>query len=359
MMAMMRSWSGRLTHVALGFGAVLALLLCSSPHAQAADELRVITFEGYAEPAWLEPFEEKFNVEVKSVYIGSNDEYMAKLAADAGRGGYDVVLIVSALVQPAIRSGFLEPLNLDLLPNLKDQFESMQTMEINFHEGEMYAACIFWGTSPITASAAAMPEDADYGVLFDPQFAGKLAVWDDISSIADTATYMGYDNIWDLTDEELEAVKAKMIEQKPLLRKYWTRAGELIELFQTGEIVAANSWNYITNALNAADFPAIEILNDPPVAWIDNYSIVKGTKNLELAHHYINHIISAEIQALIGEHTGYTVCNPESKEHMDPVVWEKLYMDEGPDLVKDANLWEEIPRREKYNEIWNEIKGAN
>ena len=359
MMAMIRSWSGRLTHVALGFGALLALLLCSNPHTQAADELRVITFEGYAEPAWLEPFEEKYGVEVKSVYIGSNDEYMAKLAADAGRGGYDVVLIVSALVQPAIRSGFLEPLNLDLLPNLKDQFESMQTMEINFHEGEMYAACIFWGTSPITASAAAMPEDADYGVLFDPQYAGKLAVWDDISSIADTATYMGYENIWDLTDEELEAVKTKMIEQKPLLRKYWTRAGELIELFQTGEIVAANSWNYITNALNAADFPAIEILNDPPVAWIDNYSIVKGTKNLELAHQYINHIISAEIQALIGEHTGYTVCNPKSKEHMDPVVWEKLYMDEGPDLVKDANLWEEIPRREKYNEIWNEIKGAN
>ena len=47
---------------------------------------------------------------------------------------------------------------------------------------------------------------------------------------------MGYDNVWDLSDEELEAVKARLIEQKPLLRKYWTRAGELIELFQTGEI---------------------------------------------------------------------------------------------------------------------------
>ena len=218
------------------------------------------------------------------------DPLVVDLPADAGRGEYDVVLIVSSLVQPAIRSGFLEPLNLDLLPNLKDQFESMQTIDINFHDGQMYAACIFWGTSPMTVSSAAVPADADYGVLFDPKYAGKLAVWDDISSITDTATYMGYDNVWDLSDEELEAVKAKMIEQKPLLRKYWTRAGELIELFQTGEIVAANAWNYIANALNAADFPAHEILNDPPVAWIDNYSIVKGTKNLELAHQYINHI---------------------------------------------------------------------
>ena len=125
------------------------------------------------------------------------------------------------------------------------------------------------------------------------------------------------------------------------------------------------SWNYITNALNAAGFPAHEILNDPAVAWIDNYAIVKGTKNLELAHEYINHIISAKMQAVIGEHTGYTgytgytVCNPESKEYMDPVVWESLYMDEGPGLVEEALLWEEIPRREKYNEVSNEIKGAN
>lgn len=349
----------RFAQAALLLGATMALPILALEPARAATELRVVTFEGYAEPAWLESFEEKYDATVKTIYIGSNDEYMAKLAADGGKGEFDVVLIVSSLVQPAIRSGFLEPLNLELLPNLKDQFESMQTLEINKKDGEQYAVCIFWGTGPMTVSSAAVPAGSDYGVLFDPKYAGKLAMWDDVSSIADAALWMGYDNVWDLSDEELEAVKAKLIEQKPLLRKYWTRAGELIELFQTGEIVAANSWNYITNTLNANGFPAHEILNDPPVAWIDNYTIAKGTKNLELAHHFINHIISAEIQAKIGEHTGYTVCNPKSKDFMDPVAWEKLYMDEGPDLIEKAVLWEEIPRREKYNEIWNEVKGAN
>ena len=32
---------------------------------------------------------------------------------------------------------------------------------------------------------------------------------------------------------------------------------------------------------------------------------------------------------------------------------------EGPELISKAKLWEEIPRRDKYNEIWNEVKGAN
>ena len=61
---------------------------------------------------------------------------------------------------------------------------------------------------------------------------------------------------------------------------------------------------------------------------------------------------------MIGEHTGYTVCNPKSKEYMDPAVWERLYMDEGPALIAEGILWEEIPRRDKYNEVWNEVKGG-
>jgi len=294
--------------VLAGLAGSTALAILLAAPAVAKQELRVITFEGYAEPDWLKPFEEKYDAEVRTIYIGSNDEYMAKLAADGGRGEYDVVLVVSSLAQPAINSGFVEPLDLALLPNLNDQFEMLKTIDFNQKDGKTYGVCIFWGTAPMTVNTSVVPADSGYGVLFDPQYAGKLAMWDDISSIADVATYMGYEDIWNLTDEQLEAVKAKMIEQKPLLRKYWTRAGELIELFQTGEIVAANSWNYITNTLQAEGFPAGEILNDPPVAWIDNYFIAKGSKNIELAHHYINHIISAEIQGKIADFTGYTAC---------------------------------------------------
>lgn len=348
----------RLLSTALKPLCVLPLLIGASV-AEAKQELRVVTFEGYAEPVWIEPFEEAFDAEIKTIYIGSNDEYMAKLAADGGSGEFDVVLIVSSLAQPAIRAGFVEPLDLALLPNLDEQFESLKSISFNQHDGQTYGVCIFWGTAPMTVNAEVVPEDADYGILFDPAYAGKLAMWDDISSIADVAVYMGYENVWDLTDEQLEAVKEKMISQKPLLRKYWTRAGELIELFQTGEVVAANSWNYITNTLDAADFPVREILNDPPVSWIDNYFIAKGSKNIELAHAFINYIISAEAQAKIAEHTGYTVCNPQSKAYMDPAVWDHLYMEEADDILANSIMWEEIPRRDRYNQVWNEIKSAN
>jgi putative spermidine/putrescine transport system substrate-binding protein/spermidine/putrescine transport system substrate-binding protein len=130
-------------------------------------------------------------------------------------------------------------------------------------------------------------------------------------------------------------------------------------MFQTGEIVAANAWNYIINTLQQQNFPVGEILNDPPVSWIDNYFIAKGSPNVDLAHEFINYIISAEVQAKIAEFTGYTVCNPQSKPFMDPKVWDNLYMEEADQILSNSIMWEEIPRRDKYNQIWNEIKSAN
>ncbi|TIY02356.1 MAG: hypothetical protein E5V22_18490, partial [Mesorhizobium sp.] len=66
---------------------------------------------------------------------------------------------------------------------------------------------------------------------------------------------MGIEDLWNMTDEQLEAVKQKLIEQKPLVRTYWSQAGEAIDLFMIKEIVASNSWSYITATLKSQGLP--------------------------------------------------------------------------------------------------------
>jgi putative spermidine/putrescine transport system substrate-binding protein/spermidine/putrescine transport system substrate-binding protein len=281
---------------------------------------------------------------------------MAKLAA--GGGGYDVVVIVSSLAQPAIKAGFVEPLDLDQVPNYQQLFEPLQTLAFNRMDDDVYGAPTFWGIEPVTVNADAIPEGDDFGLLFDPQYAGKISMWDDISTISAVANYMGYKDLWSLSDEELEAVKSKMIEQKKLVRKYWSQAGEAIELFASGEIVASNSWDYITNQLKEKGLNVRQFIPKPGIGWLDSHFIVKGTDRRELAHKYINHLLDAEMQARIGEVTGYDVTNPASKPYMEPAVWETLHMDEAPEILKDIQFWKELPRRGKYLEIWNEIKAA-
>lgn len=342
-------------HLLLTAAGLLSGLLTATA-AGAAEELRVLTWEGYADDAWIKPFEEANNVRVTRTYVGSNDEYMAKLAA--GGGDYDLVVIVSSLAQDAIEAGFVEPLDLDLIPNFKQLFPALQKVEFIRKGDDVYGVPTFWGISPITVNAEVIPDRSDTDILFDPQYKGRLSMWDDVSTIGDVAAWMGYDDIWNLTDEQLAAVKQKLIEQKPLLRKYWSQAGEAIDLFLNKEIVATNSWSYVTQALIDQGFPAREFVPDKPVGFVDSHFIVKGTANRELAHKFIDHIVSAQSQAKIGEMTGYDVTNPQSKTFMSQSVWDKLHMDEGPEILDKIHFWERIPRRAKYLEVLNEVKAA-
>jgi spermidine/putrescine-binding protein len=98
--------------LATGLGAISGLTGFHD-RAWAAGELRLLTWEGYAEDAWVKDFEAANGVKVAKTYVGSNDEYMAKLAA--GGGEYDLVVIVSSLAKRAIDAGFVEPLDTALI----------------------------------------------------------------------------------------------------------------------------------------------------------------------------------------------------------------------------------------------------
>jgi putative spermidine/putrescine transport system substrate-binding protein/spermidine/putrescine transport system substrate-binding protein len=281
---------------------------------------------------------------------------MAKLAAGAGE--YDLVVIVSSLAERAIQAGFVEPLDLSLVPNFNSLFPRMQTLEFIRHEGAVYGAPTFWSISPITVNSEAIPEGDDFALLFDPQYAGRLAMWDDVSTLGDVANWMGIDDIWNMTDAELDEVKARLIAQKPLIRTYWSQAGEAIDLFMNREIVATNSWSYITTALAAQGLPVREFVSSPPIGAIDSHFVVSGSRNRDLAHRFINHILRDEAQGSIGELTGYTPTNPGSKAYMPAEVWEALRIDQFAETLDTMKFWEDIPRRSRYLQVFAEVKAA-
>jgi len=295
-------------------------------------------------------------VQVSKTYVGSNDEYMAKLAA--GGGDYDLVVIVSSLARRAIDAGFVEALDLGLIPNFEGIFPRAKTAPFIAKDSQIYGAPTFLFVSPVTVNAKALPEGNDFGILFDPKNAGKIAMWDDVSTIGDVANWMGIKDIWNMTDDQLAAVRAKLIEQKPLVRTYWSQAGEAMDLFTNNEVIASNSWSYITKTLKDKGVPVREFLGKPPLGGIDSHFVVKGSPNRELAHHFINHILSPESQGKIAEVSGYLPMNPGSKAHMKPETWTGLGMDNISRDIDTMKFWDDIPRRARYMEVLNEVKAA-
>lgn len=345
-----------LNSVSATVGAAAAFTVFRPSDGRAAGELRMMTWEGYATDDIIKQFVETTGITVSRTYMGSNDEYMAKLAA--GGAEYDLVVIVTSFAQQAIRQGFIEPLDLAKVPNFAKLYPEFQSLRFYQNEGQTYGAPTYWGLVPLTFNAEVIPDRNDFGVLFDPQYKGRIAMWEDVSTLAQVARWMGITNIWDMNDEELERVKAKMIEQKPLVRKYWTQAGEAIDLFASGEVVAALSWDYITQELLKGGFKVRQPEYDNAMAWCDAHTIAKGSPNKDMAHQFIDYMIGAHAQALIADVNLYRVTNPEAKSAMKPELWEFLKMDSAVGQLPVTEFWAEVPRRAKYLEVWNEIKAA-
>jgi putative spermidine/putrescine transport system substrate-binding protein/spermidine/putrescine transport system substrate-binding protein len=330
------------------------------PASWAGQELRLITWEGYASDDIIADFVKSTGATVSRTYISSNDEYMAKLAA--GGGDYDMAVIVTSYAQQAIKQNFIEPLDIDKLPNFKALYPKFQDFPYYQHEGKIYGSPTYWGLVPITVNADVIPDRNDFDLLFDPQYKGRIAMWDDLPTLAQVARWMGFEKIWDLSDDELAAVKVKLLEQRPLVRKYWSQPGELIDLFASGEVVAAISWDYVTQELLKQGLKVRQPTYKTAMAWSDSHTIVRGTAKRDLAHAFINYMISPKAQALIAQTNLYRVTNPAAKPQMDaldPKLWGFLSMDEGGSQLPATDFWDAIPRRAKYLEVWNEVKAAS
>jgi putative spermidine/putrescine transport system substrate-binding protein/spermidine/putrescine transport system substrate-binding protein len=178
------------------------------------------------------------------------------------------------------------------------------------------------------------------------------------------AQILGYDkpdpsHLYNLTDEELAAVKKKLIELKPNIRKIWTTGGELTNLFQNHEIVLAMGWPLNTNDLRKANFPIGEIIpRENTTGWIDHLMITAASSHKELAQAFLEYMIEAKTQKLVTDRTHYTPANPGAAQFLTADEIKSLHLDNPDAYMQRIYFWQDVPRRAKYNEIWNEVKAA-
>ena len=221
-----------------------------------------------------------------------------------------------------------------------------------------------FGPNPLiydTTQDAKAPDS--WGALWDKKYRGKLSLQDDIATLYMVAQYLGMDDpndpskLYNLSDEDLAKVKAKMLELRPNVRKYWVTAGDMTQLFQSHEVVAGEGWPLMTNQLRQAKFPAGETIpKEGTTAWADHWVLTKGAKNLDAAYAWLEYTAQPFTQKLLYDVTAYIVANPAAKSYMSPE--QAASQRDIADYGSKVNFWQWSPRREKYQEIWNEVKAA-
>jgi spermidine/putrescine-binding protein len=195
-------------------------------------------------------------------------------------------------------------------------------------------------------------------VAWDPQYSGRIVMEDTESWIYASAMALGYtlEELKEDTDAKLEDVKAKMLEQKPLLLKLYHGLEEIRTLLVSGDALIAHTDAGVAWGLQKEGFNIkVVVPQEGASGWQDQFAIPSDAQNLDLAYAWINHMLDPEVAAALTVETGYpSVVEssypllPEdireiakfSDEELARVQWTPAYPEEIFD--KFAKLMEEV-----------------
>jgi spermidine/putrescine-binding protein len=326
--------------------------------------LNLLVWEGYADSSYTHAFEESHHCKISAAYMGSSDELVAKLRGGSA-SNYDVISPSSDVASSVVSAGLAEPLDLSKIPSYQQTSARLRDMPLVRANGKVYGVPFVWGPNPLLYDTTAIPTAPDtWAVLWDPKYKGKISVWDELSTLYMAAQVLGYDkpdpsHIYNLSDEELENVKKKLLELKPNVRKMWTTGGELTNLFENHEVIASMGWPLMTNQLRQANFPIGETIpKENTTGWIDHLMITAASEHKELATEFLEYMIEAQTQKKVTDVTKYDPANPGAAQFMSDAQKKSLHLDDVDNYMTRIYFWQQVPRRAKYTEIWNEVKAA-
>src|ERR1700744_2373403 len=327
------------------FATIFVLAILFAGCGPKTETLSLLVWEGYADPSFVKAFEDAHHCKVVASYMGSSDELVAKLRGGSA-GNYDVISPSSDVATSIVRAGLAAPLDLSKIPAYPQLSARLRESPLVKANGQVYGVPFVWGPNPLLYDTNAFPKAPEsWSDLWNPKLKGKISLWDELSSVYMAAQVLGYDKpdpgqLYNLSDEQLEAVKKKLLELKPNIRKMWSTGGELTNLFENHEIVIAMGWPLNTADLKLASFPVGETIpKENTTGWIDHLMITAGSDNKELAYKFLEFMVEAKTQKLVANKTHYVPANPQASQFMTPDEVKLLHLDDVDAYQKHLYFW--------------------
>ena len=173
-------------------GLLLAVLLFVGSCSKKTPTLNLLVWEGYADPSFVQTFEEENHCKVSASYMGSSDELVAKLRGGS-TGNYDVISPSSDVASSIATAGLAAPLDLSKIPSYNQLSAQLTSLPLVRAKSQVYGVPFMWGPDPIIYDTTAFLQPPDsWNVLWDPKYKGKVSVWDDLSTVYMAAQVLGY-----------------------------------------------------------------------------------------------------------------------------------------------------------------------
>lgn len=319
--------------------------------------LTVVNWKDYGSDntEFIKQFEAENNCKIVHVYMSSEEELLTKLRT-AKDGEIDVCLPNCTILPSAINDGLLLELDTAKLTNFNSLFDRFKNQEECFKDGKMYSVPWVWGSTAIAYNTDEIKEPpTSMSVLFDKQYEGKIAIRDDYNdAVMLAAIVLGQDPN---NPSDLEAIKAKLIEQKPLNKTYWKTGDEFSKLFAGNQISVSLMWSGQAAFMKQEGQPiGFVVPEDGAIGWVDTWGIAAGSKNPDLAYKFIDAMISKDFQYNWASTGGPAPVNKEASAEIDPDYAAASAMDEASLNRLYFMQYRSDDVKKAWNELWTEVK---
>jgi putative spermidine/putrescine transport system substrate-binding protein len=300
-----------------GLTAPTANLPVPSSIGKGEGKLNLIAWSGYTQPMWVKPFEQQTGCQVNAKYANTSNE-MVSLMANGGSGQYDMVSASGDADLRLIYAGDVRPININLVPQVKQFHSFLQAPAFNTINGKHYGVTLQFGPNVLLYNTHAFTTPpSSWSVLYSRQYAGKITVPDNPIQIADAALYLsktqpslGITDPYELTQPQFNATISLLKRQAPLVKKYWGLASQEITLFQSGTTTVGAAWPYQSSQLKAAHAPTADTIpREGATGWADSWLLATKAPHPNCAYMWMRYISSAKVQAEQATNYGETPAN--------------------------------------------------
>lgn len=329
----------------LAAGTILGIGLALAAPTQAEDGvLRIFTFEGYTDDAWVEEFEALTGADVRVTYTGSVDEMFAKMKGSEG-ADYDLVSLDTSGIPRYIEHGLLAPIDTGAIANMGNLLPAFQDVPEVQVDGGVYGVPIAWGSLGLIYDNEEFGDNppTSWSVMWDEAYDQRIFVLDDANNnIVNTAIYLGFDNPYDLSDDEFAAVKQALIDQKALVQTYYAGFDDGVEIWENSDAVlmfSMGEFQQVGMTERGLDVTYI-IPEEGGVGWLDCWVMSKGVGDEALAEQWINFFLEKKIGQAMSAAYGYgnTTSETEGLDYADKLNW----LQPPEDFERRVSVWNEV-----------------
>lgn len=322
--------------------------------------LRICIWTDYINPALISRFEQEFLCRVLLTPVASNETILN--AIRDREGNYDIVVPSDYMIAPMLGKELLEPLDLNEIPNVS---ELDPTFLKRTSDPDMVVSVPYmFGCAGIGYDKTKFPKPpTNWSVFSRPEYAGKFALLDDPRvAFAAALKSLGYG---------VNAVDDTSIQAAADLLAAWSASGAIWKRSQSGKLLIDGTCDVVQTydgqlrKLAQTHPNLIFVIPQEGTALAsDAFAIPVGTRQIKLAHQFINWMLRPEIAAENMRYTLYTAPNTRAlllvqasgrsenaTRFLDPAQLGRS------EIVRNVNKYKQ-PNEEKYRSRWKHLRSA-